>query len=79
MKNSDSIGNRNRELPVCSAEPETTAPTRVWKKYEPQVLEAIYKYILNEYNFHTGNRHYWTSCLKVTRAQILLLIIGHGE
>jgi len=29
MKNSnDTIGNRNRELPVCSAVPQPTAPSR---------------------------------------------------
>jgi hypothetical protein len=49
MKNSsDSIGNRTRDLPACSAQPQPNAPTRVpipdewqrkWKEYECLMIQ----------------------------------------
>jgi hypothetical protein len=58
MKSFDTFGNRTRELPTCSAVPQPTASTRAWKKYETQILEAIYKCILTEYVFNTVNIHH---------------------
>ena len=80
MKNSnDNIGNRTSDLPGCSAVPQTTAPLRNWIKFEPRILEALYKCKLIEYDSNTGSIRCRASCLVSKVITLLLRIIGHAE
>jgi hypothetical protein len=48
MKNSsDTIGNRIRDLPACSAEPQSTAPPRT-----PALINKAMRAIRTLYNYH---------------------------
>jgi len=78
MNNSnDTIGNRNRGLPACSAVPEPTAPPRVKAckiaaiSYEHSCISIEYilkliifkgAYLLQKVRFYTSIKFYLHSC-----------------
>jgi hypothetical protein len=52
-KSTDTIGNGTRDLPVCSAVPQPTAPPRppgIWIKAGN--LECFYHHVCNEWGNH---------------------------
>jgi len=58
MENSnDTIGNRTRELPTCSAVPQPTAPPRAptEKKYEEKIMTHMWFRGMREYRNRCGN------------------------
>ena len=83
MKNSnDTIGNRTRDLPACSAVPQPTAPPRTPGLYSMRCKKAIYERNFNaESNWKTpsppdglGMRHANRRITQLHRLFISLLL-----
>ena len=47
---SDTIGNRSRDLPTCSAVPQPTASPRLWN------IDAFFSFLIREYKRLFGQR-----------------------
>ena len=61
MKNSnDAIGNRTRDLPVCSAVPQSTAPPRSTMDYHELFPKSMFlgphKFVIFYYDSHNHHR-----------------------
>jgi len=53
MKNSNgTIGNRTRDLPVCSAVPQPNDSTRSWLKFHTEInIKNAYRHLVHTYCF----------------------------